>query len=254
MNSLERKVKHLLERFGGLVVERLSTKSLMVVNKRFAADAWFSNELQLRSIIETLGVDLVIDVGANDGKFAQSIRPFYHGEIHSFEPVSFVCEKLTQAAAGDSQWHVHQLALGSADTTQTINVSPRADFSSMLKMNQFGSQRFGVSMDSVPETVIVRRLDAFLDETVSGIEQRRIFLKLDTQGQDLDIFRGSTGRLRQVVAMQSEVSLIPIYENMPHWTQSISEYEGAGFAVAGMFPVTRESHKVIEYDCLLVKA
>ena len=51
--------------------------------------------------------------------------------------------------------------------------------------------------------------------------------------------------------MQSEVSLIPIYEDMPHWTESIEMYEAAGFGVVGLYPVTRDDGRVIEYDCLL---
>jgi hypothetical protein len=40
---------------------------------------------------------------------------------------------------------------------------------------------------------------------------------------------------------------------MPHWIENISVYEEAGFGVVGMFPVRRDSYKVIEYDCLLIK-
>ena len=45
-----------------------------------------------------------------------------------------------------------------------------------------------------------------------------------------------------------------LYEGMPHWTDSISIYEKAGFGIVGMFPVSRDSGKVIEYDCLLVRS
>jgi hypothetical protein len=57
-----------------------------------------------------------------------------------------------------------------------------------------------------------------------------------------------------VYAVQSELSLIPIYERMPHWTDTIEVYEQAGLQVVGMFPVNRDRGRVIEYDCLLVKA
>ena len=55
--------------------------------------------------------------------------------------------------------------------------------------------------------------------------------------------------------MQSEVSCIPIYEGMPHLTQQIATYEEAGFASAGMFPVTwdHETLAVIEFDVLMVR-
>jgi hypothetical protein len=40
---------------------------------------------------------------------------------------------------------------------------------------------------------------------------------------------------------------------MPHWTDSISFYEQAGFGVAGLFPVTLNACRVIECDCLMVR-
>jgi hypothetical protein len=55
------------------------------------------------------------------------------------------------------------------------------------------------------------------------------------------------------VALQSEVSLIPIYESMPHRTESIAAFEQAGFGIAGMFPVNRAQGRVIEYDCVLTR-
>jgi hypothetical protein len=83
---------------------------------------------------------------------------------------------------------------------------------------------------------------------------KRLFLKLDTQGFDLEVFKGLGMYTDQVSLIQSEVSLLPIYDGMPHWTQSIEAYEQAGFSVAGMFPVTRtRSGRVIEYDCLLLR-
>jgi hypothetical protein len=57
-----------------------------------------------------------------------------------------------------------------------------------------------------------------------------------------------------VHALQSEVSLIPVYEGMPHWTESLRVYEEAGFSVAAMIPVANDGLRVVEYDCLLVRS
>ena len=83
----------------------------------------------------------------------------------------------------------------------------------------------------------------------------RLFLKLDTQGYDLQALGGAGDRMGDVVALQSEISCIPIYEGMPHLTQQIAAYEQAGFASAGMFPVTwdHETLAVIEFDLLMVR-
>ncbi|MEO5573840.1 MAG: FkbM family methyltransferase, partial [Gammaproteobacteria bacterium] len=179
---------------------------------------------------------------------------FYHEEILSFEPVTSVFEKLVAAASSDPNWHVYKLALGSQEATQTINVSDATVFSSLLRTNDYCMERFGgCAQGNGEEIVSVRRLDELLNKIIPNIASKRIFLKMDTQGYDMEVFKGLGEKLKHVIMLQSEVSLIPIYEGMPHWTDCISIYEKAGFGVVGMFPVTRDSGRIIEYDCLLVR-
>jgi FkbM family methyltransferase len=252
VGGFRKRAKHLFERLSGYEVERFGNSSFVLLNKKQRVDAWFSRASQIRSIIEKFQVDLVIDVGANEGQFALELRSFYGGEILSFEPVASAFEKLAAAAAADPDWQVHKLALGSRASTQTINVAGRSVFSSLLKANAYSSQRFGQGASAASvEVVSVRRLDDVLEEIRPAA--RRIFLKLDTQGYDMEVFRGLGNWLARVVALQSEVSLVAIYEGMPHWTETIAVYETAGFGVVAMFPVTHDSGRVIEYDCLMTK-
>ena len=82
----------------------------------------------------------------------------------------------------------------------------------------------------------VRRLDSVLDEAIAASPKPRILLKLDTQGYDLPAFRGAGNGGRSVLALQSEVACVPIYEGMPRMPEQLSEYESAGFEVSAMSP------------------
>lgn len=254
MGIFRRRAKNLIERFAGCEIERFGLKSFAIIDNAHRIDAWFSQRAQIRSLIEKCEINIVIDVGANTGQFARQLRSFYFGEIHSFEPVTFVFEKLAEAASDDPKWHVYKLALGSRESTQAINISDETVFSSLLRANGYCIQRFGDRAQGASEEVVsIRRLDNLLEKIAPDIEEKRIFLKLDTQGFDMEVFKGLGSKLKHVVVLQSEVSLISIYEGMPHWTESISIYEKAGLGVVGMFPVTRDSGRIIEYDCLLVR-
>ena len=44
---------------------------------------------------------------------------------------------------------------------------------------------------------------------------RRVYLKLGTQGTDLDVVKGASGALEAVDGLQSEVAVRPIYEGVP---------------------------------------
>jgi FkbM family methyltransferase len=218
-------------------------------------DAWYSQRIQMERLIRSLGVDLVIDVGANRGQFAASIRRFYDGPILSFEPVSTAFDTLSRASATDPDWHVRKVALGDRTAEMTIHVSERTEFSSMLSANEYLAARFGSGSEPTREEVVpVRRLDDVLADLEDTVRGRRVFLKLDTQGFDLNVFRGLGSRVDDVVALLSEVSLIPIYDGMPHWTESVAEYEASGFGVVGLYPITKDHGRVIEYDCLLQRS
>ena len=145
-------------------------------------------------------------------------------------------------------------ALGDEDGTADINVAGK--MSSMLEPTEFGSEWSKKLRDSHTETIDVRRLDSVFDDAVAGLTQPRILLKLDTQGFDLEAFRGAGGRLAEVVALQSEVACVPLYDGMPRMPEQLSEYESAGFAISAMFPVTRhrKTMRVIEFDVLMVRS
>jgi FkbM family methyltransferase len=210
--------------------------------------------LQRRQVFQDFAIDLALDVGANTGQFAHDLRVFYKGDLISFEPVSAAFLRLASTASRDPRWKVYQFALGSQNSTQTINVYRRTEMSSLLKANAYCTGRYGESVATTGQEVVpVRRLDDVLDEVAPDHTRRRVFLKMDTQGYDLEVFKGLGNKLKHVVAIQSEVSLIPIYEGMPHWIDSILVYERAGFGVAGLFPVTVDGCRVIEYDCLMVR-
>ncbi len=99
-------------------------------------DAWYSQRIQMQRLIRDFGVDLVIDVGANRGQFAASIRRFYAGPILSFEPVSVAFDTLSSVSAADRDWHVRKLALGDHAAEMTMHVAERTEFSSMLSANR----------------------------------------------------------------------------------------------------------------------
>ena len=83
----------------------------------------------------------------------------------------------------------------------------------------------------------------------------RAYLKMDTQGFDLQVFEGATGVLDQFVGMQSEACCVPIYDDMPRLPEQMLAYEKLGFETVGMFAVFRDrpTMRVIEFDLVMVR-
>ena len=201
-------------------------------------------------------VNLVIDVGANVGQFATSLRGAgYTGRIASFEPVGEPFRRWRRASRDDPEWQVHQCALGDKDGQATINARPGTDQLDAT-LSEFGENWSAKLRETSAETIQVRRLDSMFDELTAGLEQPvRAYLKMDTQGFDLQVFEGATGVLDQFVAMQSEASCVPIYDDMPRLPEQMLTYEKLGFETVGMFAVSRDrpTMRVIEFDLVMVR-
>ena len=141
-----------------------------------------------------------------------------------------------------------------ADEAAAINVRPGA-MSSLRPSSEFGKDWHERLREAEVQKISVRRLDGLFDEAVDGIVNPRVYLKLDTQGYDLQAVAGAGDRLPEIAGMQSEVACVPIYDGMPRLPDQIAAYESAGFEITGMFPVTRHraSLRVIEFDVTMVR-
>jgi FkbM family methyltransferase len=209
----------------------------------------------LVGLFEHYRVDCVLDVGANRGQYARLLRRAgYRGQIVSFEPVPELFAQLSAAAAADGRWSVHQMALGSADGVLPMHVVP-GTMSSLLAPSEYGTGRYEQLRQVTEVEVPVRRLDALLP-TLPEVQGRRLFLKMDTQGYDLEAFAGLGDQVHQVVGLQSEMALLTIYDEMPRLPAALPVYEAAGFGVTGFYPVTREwrTWRVLEFDCVMARA
>lgn len=207
----------------------------------------------LKLMINNANIDLVIDVGANEGQFAQSIREIqFKGEIHSFEPVEKTFDVVRELSNSDPNWFCYKLAMGAETETKQINVAKSSVFSSLHTPSSFGKKRFrGAAMTS-KETINMTTLDERFGS--KRFQQNRLLLKTDTQGFDLQVLKGARGILNQVKVIICELSLQPIYNDIPNYTEMLEFLAEAGFQPTGFYPISRKKDdaSLIEMDCVLV--
>lgn len=205
-----------------------------------------------------LGVNCVLDVGAHVGEYATGLRNSgYDGHIISFEPVLRSFEVLESLAAADPKWSVYNVALGAVDECTNINVMRGTNFSSLRSPLSVGVEDFedyGNVVDVV-EKVDVRRLDGLLPLITREIDNPQVFLKMDTQGWDIEVLSGAGASLDAVVGLQSELSIRPLYGGMPDFRAALSIYEDRGFVVSSLYPVGRDRQlRLAEFDCILIRS
>jgi FkbM family methyltransferase len=205
-----------------------------------------SELILLKNLLEQLQIDCVLDVGANRGQFAQEVRKIgYRGLIVSFEPVGSEFLVMKEKFASDAHWRRHQVALGSENASMSITVPHLTVMSSLLTpLNPGKADR--------TEVVDVKRLDDMMRSLQKLDSFSRAFLKMDTQGYDLEVFSGASGCIDMIQGIQSELSIQPLYADMPHYIEALNTYEGAGFDLHNLSVVNRlDNEALLEMNCFM---
>jgi FkbM family methyltransferase len=214
-----------------------------------------SEEGILRNLLGRLHPVAVLDVGANVGQYGHMLRGIgYRGLIVSFEPLSAAHRKLTAAAGGDSRWIVApRAALGSAKGSVEINVARNSVSSSVLAMKETHLSAAPRSRYVATETVALERLDALLPALVA--DDGPLMLKMDTQGYEEEVLKGAQGILPRVVAIQLEISLVPLYEGTPSLVHILSAMEDLGFHLFQVLPGFRDlaTRQLLQLDGIFVR-
>ena len=214
-------------------------------------------EGHLKSLFASLDITCVFDVGANIGQYRELLRGAvgYRGLIVSFEPVKHAVEVLRERSRTDSDWLVYQCALGAEDGVKTINVMRADTLSSFLVPDNSETGLFAKhNVIERKEDVQVRALDSVIAQVRKERDiGRNLFLKIDTQGYDLEVIRGASRSLPEICAVQTELSCQSLYQKMPGYLEVLGVLDQLGFQLSAMFPVNQDtSLRIIESDCVMI--
>lgn len=192
---------------------------------------------RLMAALRHFNVDLVIDIGANEGQFAKELRAGgYSGRIVSFEPLLDAHGRILQESNSDSAWHVHQrCALGDRLGEIDLNISGNSVSSSILPMLTSHSSAAPESAYLGHESVPLITLDSVAPPYLEGAQAP--FLKIDTQGYEWHVLDGARATLPKVRGIQMELSLVPLYEGQRLWRECIDRLEAEGFVLWALQPV-----------------
>jgi len=192
----------------------------------------FSNtSRQLFLALTRFNIDLVFDIGANKGQFAEDLRSAgYNGRILSFEPLSTAHSELCDRASKDCNWDVFpRCALGNIDGQSHINISGNSLSSSILPILNTHTLADPSSSYLSHESVAIRRLDSIALAHI--LDSENLFLKIDTQGFEWQVLDGGPITLGKAIGLQVEVSLAPLYGGQRLWKDIVARLESDGFTL-----------------------
>jgi FkbM family methyltransferase len=204
-------------------------------------------------LLRRYGINLVFDVGANVGEYANHLRYLgYVGRITSFEPSSEAFAVLESRARDDPLWDAHQVAVGDQDGEATFNIANESVCSSFLPMNErLKAEVPGVAVTS-RETVRVCRLDTFVDEVdeVDEVEaDDHVWVKFDVEGHELAAIAGAQKLLARAEVVEVELAIEQHYEGEPLFFEVAPAVYDLNFRLIAVAPAFKSpSGRTLRFD------
>lgn len=174
-----------------------------------------------KNLFDFAKIDLIFDVGANSGQTYDSFRwAGFEGPICSFEPNPELFQRL-QARAG-RDWQRLPYALSSE--------SGQAKF---YLTNNDNSNSLQVPLSYVKVTGEISVEKIRLDELWlrQNFPAQRAFLKIDTEGHDLEVVKGAAGVMDRIQLVMVEACPLPRYQGEPTLSDIVQFMEKNGFCV-----------------------
>lgn len=174
--------------------------------------------------------DVIFDVGANDGRSVLKLRQYFPAPtIYSFEPVPETFRRLTLRVASMKDVHTFELALGAKPGASSIYIDKESVLSSFSPMGWEPHSTLQVGVSTIDEMVAELRLDYVH------------FLKVDTEGSDLDVLLGAEATL-----VANRIGIIQVEAGFHQHSRSLAgleeirRYLGArSYSLFGLFNQSR---------------
>ena len=178
---------------------------------------------KLAEIIQKTKIDIkftIAEIGAkpldnenSKPRFYKILDYFPSSEIIGFDIKKEVCEEMNLKASKGIKYYPY--ALGKKNEKRKLYITEHPMCTSLYKPNEELSKLYNNLhyMNLKEETEIETiTLDTFAEQNlVKEID----FIKIDVQGAELDVFKGSEKLLNKVLKIICEVEFIPLYKDQP---------------------------------------
>jgi FkbM family methyltransferase len=200
-------------------------------------------------LIKFHNIDLIIDVGANEGQFAIEMREMgYKGRIVSFEPLSSAFKILEINSINDPNWQIFNFALGDFDGTAPINISKNSQSSSLLAATETLHRAAPTADYTGSETISVNKLDSVFDKL--NYSNNKALLKIDTQGFENAVLIGANESLKYCKGLQIEMCTTSVYDGSVTFRELFKKIDILGYELSLLEPALADpnSGRLLELD------
>ena len=222
--------------------------------RRFSVEQ--SENARFISMLRTHNVNLIFDVGANAGQFGVLLREIgFDGKIISFEPLSDARESLLNISRNDPMWQIAlQTAIGEENGEIEIQIAGNSQSSSVLDMLDTHVRAAPDSKYIGKEKVALRTLDSIAPDYMDS--NSISFIKIDTQGYETQVMNGAKKLMSQIVGLQVEISLVPLYKGQCLFDEMLKKLKNDGFELWSISTVFSDPNtaQLLQVDATFFRA
>ncbi|MEP4377877.1 MAG: FkbM family methyltransferase [Alphaproteobacteria bacterium] len=192
--------------------------------------------IEHRGVIAPMRLETIVDVGGNVGQFSLLARALHpHARIYAFEPLPDAASRYRRVFAADGNVTLFEAAISPEAGTATMHVSASADSSSLLPISARQSELF----PGTQEVGVTDVAAGPLAEFVAAADLRApALLKIDVQGFELEVLRGTGDLLAAFEHVYVEASFEALYEGQALADDVIAYMVAAGFSEAGRYNIS----------------
>ena len=186
----------------------------MIIKKIFL----FFSEYHHRSISnysKNLDFDMMIDIGAHEGEFLSSFLKIRKiKKYYCFEPQIKIFKKLKKKHQDNSKIKFFNFPLGDKPKKKKLFLSKltsTATLSSFNKVSLYLKFKNFLLNDQNQQSVIVKQKT--FDQIFKNINIKKSFLKIDVEGYELNVLKGSKKKIKEVKYILIEDQYFNQYKN-----------------------------------------
>ena len=237
-----------------LIVFRLNARIINQFNQLRTSS---NNTQDHRSLISKLLMNnklFALDIGAQGGFFNASIFPKKYNSFFDpimVEPIAAEAKKLIK-----KNYKVISKGLWSENCKKKLYfLNKRSGSSSMYKPSKEGYDLYNFKKKDFSLFDISEEIEVECTTINESLEQLNInhidFLKIDTQGSELEILKG-LGEYRPLM-MKVEAQVVPMYKGIPNWSELVNYLYKKNYMTCEWMPIgSNLTRSPVEMDMIFI--
>ena len=185
--------------------------------------------VELENMVKDINLETIIDIGSNKGQFIMLIEQLFPDKIvYSFEPLQEFLEIQKRFFNYKKNIYYYNFALGSSSSVKEFYLTKRMDSSSFFKINPIANKNENFQIKEKRDIIIKT-----LDEVMFNKKLiKPLLLKIDVQGYELEVLKGSEKLLKKVDYLLLEVAKNEMYINQSKENEIVEYLKHLNFYIS----------------------